>query len=36
MKTLRDLDALLAPGPAIEGIERRLPSISDGWPLRRT
>jgi hypothetical protein len=27
-KTLRDLDALLAPGPAIEGIERRLPDMS--------
>jgi len=27
-KTIRDLDALLAPGPAIEGIERRLPDMS--------
>ena len=27
-KTLRDFDALLAPGPVIEGIERRLPDIS--------
>ena len=27
-RTIRDVDALLAPGPAIEAIERRLPDIS--------
>src|SRR5262249_41892189 len=27
-KTLRDIDALIAPGPAIDAIERRLPDMS--------
>src|SRR5262245_26426519 len=28
-KTLRDFDAIVAPGPAIEAIEKRLPDIDD-------